>query len=397
MAFANSGDPSINPKEGGFEDFEAGVYTIYGIEDYFSKDESELPVFKVVQNELKAHCHFTTNGTQFPAWSGTKDEYVRLAKALGAKVDDLQVEATTEFLLQIQKRINAAHAETEVYVGTNGWVKKINALLPLTGFYRVTFKDAFSLDKTVPVKFQDQTSTFNGKEITQGVVWFQFEIISDVEDGTDHAGDTFLVRVFDPFDGVFNNNPAWKHAKNGGMLNGQRRLMAFLNIFWPDVEDYTWEVNPQRSDYGVNEAENPLAVIVAKAKESGRQAMTRIETNEKGFVKMELMDLAPCKSSVPTTAKPAATTKKVHMNIIKTINEHAFPVIGENALISSTDDPYAFSAKGLGWCKENVAPIWDVIELPKTETGKRDFSILTSEQAAKLVNALDKKFGTADF
>lgn len=404
MSFANSGDDKINPKEGNFDEFPAGVYTMIGIEDYFSKDDEDLPIFKPFDNGLRAHCHIKTKETlsQPPAWSGEAKDYLRLAQVLGADIEGLEAKADTKFLQQIQKRINAVNFETQFYAQSNGWVSRINALLPPNGFYKVRFVKAFSLDNSDPITFQEKENFFE-PDNPNHVVRFMFEIISDVEDGLDYAGTTFVIEVHNPFDGVFNNLPSWKHAKNGGMLVGQRRLMTFLNIFWPDVEDYQWIVDPERSEYGINEAENPIHVIADKASQSDKLAITRVEVNDKGWFKMDLCDLSPCKSGVPVNVKPKTQEKppwnednepvKIHLTLIKVINDHAFGDIGENAINSTDGNPYNLTTKGGVWCKENVAPLWDKLGFDEP----RRFDRLSKEQAKQLVDAIENKFKTNEF
>lgn len=398
MSFANSGDPKIDPREEGFESLPAGTYTMTGIADYFSKDELGLPTFKPVDNGLKAHCHFSIEegNSSLPAWSGTKEDYYNLAKALGANVEGLVVEPTTEYLGKIQSRIDDARVSSKCKVGEKGWVKQISALLPPSGFYRLAFRNAFSLDKTEPLTFQDAPNKFN-PEKPNNIIRLQFEIVSDIEGDTSYAGNTFLVNLFNPFEGVFNGVPAWQKAKNGGMLNAQRRLMTFMNIFWPDVEDYKWVADPEESIYGVDEAANPIVVIVDKARASGKQALCQLELTESGYIKMDLLDLKPAKGAplggVTLKAVPTAPTVKMHMNLIATINDLAYPEIESKVFEATPENPYHLSEKGAGWCKTNIAPIWDAQGLGQP----RNFGVLTSQQASALVDAIQAKLGTSEF
>lgn len=394
MAFANSGDPNINPKESEFDDqFPAGTYTMVGIEDFFSLDDNELPIFKPVQNEVRAHCHLKLKEkvSGKPAWSGTAQDYARLAEALGADISDLKVRSDTEFLLEIQQRVNDSGGTSGVYVGVNGWVKKINKMLPPTGTYRVQFAGAFCLDGGDIIRFQNRDTPFG----TRSVVRFAFEIVGDVDDDRTYAGERFTIEVTDPFDGVFNGLPAWRHAKNGGMLVGQRRLLTFLQIFWPEVEDYNWINDPEDSEFGINEAENPIHVIVQKALESDAQAIVRIETNEKGFIKADLQDLSPTRSKVPTTAKPKQkpNVQVKHLTLIKTINDlSAKELDGQKAIESTTENPYNLTPEGKAWCKKHVVPVWDQLGFGS----KRSFDILSLEQAKQLVENLLLVHGPAE-
>ena len=391
MAFANSGDPSINPKEGGFEneEFPKGTYTLTGIEDFFPLDDNELPSFKAVQNDVKAHCHFSTKETlnRQPAWSGSAVDYLQLAKALGADVEDLEPASTTEFLFEIQKRINQVKPSSQIYVRESGWVSTINVLLPPTGFYRIFFDYGKSLDGTEPITFQEKKNYID-PDHPLSVVRFIFRIVSDVDGDETYAGTPVIVDVQDPFEGVFKNMPSWKRAKNGGMLIGQKRLMTFLNIFWPEVEDYQWITDPEKSIYGIDEAQNPIEVIVNKASESAAQAMTRLEVTEKGFIKMDLQDLSPCKSQSPVSVKPKVQVTppwedepkqtQIHLGLIKAVNDLAFEDIGGPAIVQQTGNPYALTAEGVKWCKKVLAPACENLGIP------RSFSKLTRAQAKQL-------------
>jgi hypothetical protein len=406
MAFANSGDPNITPKQGDFGEFPEGSYQMVGIEDYFSTDDSDipLPVFKPVQNELKAHCHFriTVDMAQLPAWSGTVQDYVRLATAFGADLTAIKAEPTTKFLFAIQNSINAVSPNTTIFVNKKGWVQKINALLPPTNIYQLAFINAFSVDKSKPITFQDKEFNFSGRIEVHQIVKFQFEIVSDLQDNDQYVGTRFTINVFNPFDAPKNGAPAFHVHKNGGMLKSERRIRTFANIFWvDDVDGYTWQADPEKSAYGINEVENPVVVITEKAKESGRRAVAKVEIDDRGFFKMDLLDLVPGKSA-PVNVKPLTPPTvtgniPVHLTLIKTVNDHAFPDIGENALISGPEGPYGLSSKGGTWCKEHLVPLWDDLKLPVTPEGKHDFSLLSREQAAQLVNSLDKKLGSSTF
>lgn len=400
MPFANSGDPNVAAKNDDFGEFPDGTYTMVGIEDYFTKDDLDYPTFKPINNELKCHCHFKVEELkEFPAWSGTANDYYRLAKALGANVEGLKVESTTHFLLEIEKRINAQPRSTSIYVGKKGWVKKINALLPPTGFYRVQFVKAFSLDGSDIISFQPETRTYKDGTRTNYTVRFQFKIVADQDGGTDYAGNTFIVNVFDPFDGVADNNPSWKHAKNGGMLKDQRRMMTFYNIFWPDAEQYRWVQDPEQSEFGIDEAANPIHVIVKNAEKSNRLAMTRIETNPQGFIKMDLTDLAPCQGAALTGAQPvsapAATTSvsKAMSSLMAYINDEAYPSIQTAVFDPTSENPYALSGKGAEWCKKFVLPLWSELKFGE----RRNFSLLTDEQAEVLLKTLKAQFEPSTF
>jgi len=418
MAFAGGGDPTVNPKEGEFASLPKGTYYIIGIEDFFSKDTNGMPSFKVVQNDVKAHCHFAVagegvaEGVNLPAWSGTKDEYARLLKALGISTDGLVVANTTEFLLEVQRRFNATDISALCYTSGNGWINKINALLPKTGSYQLIFKGARNVDGTDDVlHFQSQANNFGG---TQQVIKFQFEIRCGVYGETEFSGNQIFVTVVDPFDGVEGDNPKWKAAENGGMLIGQKRMMTFLGIYWPDAADYRWESDPEKSVYGINEAENPIVVIVDKAMKSGRLGLAKVETNEKGFTKLDLNDLTPGPGPATTVAPVAApavvpaaapvvntpapavgyTPKEpVHTKLIALINDNAYSDIGGPAFTPTDTDPYKLSPKGADWCKTNIIPLWDKLGLGE----KHAFKVLTAEQASRLTAEIEYAFGTSEF
>jgi hypothetical protein len=398
MPFANSGDPKLDPREGSFENLPAGTYTITGIADYFSKDDLGYPCFIPVGNELQARCHFsiTENSSALPAWQGTKESFYNLAKALGANVEGLKVEPTTEYLGKIQARIDGANCSSRCATNDKGWVKKIDALQPPSGFYRITFKNAFSLDKTEPLTFQAMpNSKFEGNN---EVVRLQFEVVSDIEGDTGYAGNNFLVNLYNPFNGVENGEPSFNKAKNMPMYKPERRLRSFLSIFWPDVEDYKWVSDPEDSIYGVDEAANPIVVIVDKARASGKQALCQLELTEQGYTKMDLLDLKPAKGAplvgvTPKAAPAAEPTVKMHMNLIKVINDHAYPDINGNVFEATPENPYHLSEKGAGWCKENVAPVWDSLGYGMP----RNFGVLSSTQASALIDAIQAKLGTSEF
>lgn len=408
MAFANSGDASIPAKNEEFEEFPKGAYEMLGIEDFFPTDDQGFPHFKPTSsNDLKCHCHFSVEGGpegRFPAWSGTARDYYNLAKAVGANVEGLTVESTTDFLLQIQNRINATPRYAGVYVNAKGWVNKVNAMLPPSGYYRIEFVRAFNLDGSDIISFQPKESTYNGNKQIRHLVKFQFRIVEDADGEKDYAGQSLVVDVSDPFDGILDDSPAWKRAKNGGMLIDQRRLGTFNGIFWPDAEQYKWERNPEVSQYGIDEAANPIHVIAQEAMKSKRLAMVAIETTQDGFIKMNLADLKPAKGSAVTGVQPTTTEAPPwktdapvlsagHKELIGVINNEAYGVIGKNVFDPSADEPFKMSQEGAEWCKTKIAPIWDRLKLGE----KRNFSILTEQQAKDFAKVIRAEFDTSTF
>lgn len=396
MPFANSGDASIDPREGGFETLEKGEYTLTGIKDYFSKDEEELPIFKPYDNGLRAMCHFSLeqDTASLPAWSGTKEDFYKLAKNLGANVDGLVVENTSHFLLEIQKRINSTNVTSPIYVGDKGWVRKVVAMLPPDGLYKLRFEGAMSLDGSEPISFQTNSYTFNGHLVSEEVLKLLFLVESDISGNQEYKDTPVWVNLVNPFDGVFDNQPAWLRAQNGGMLISQRRMMAFLNCFWDGVENYIWQTDPEKSDYGINEAENPIVVIVEKAKQNGSFAAARLEVNSKGFIKTDLAEFSPI-GGVPTTVRPVveADVSEEHKKLIATIEDLASAEIFPNKVFDpKPTNPYSFTSLGGTWCKNNVAPIWDKLGLGET----RNFMVLTDKQASMLATKLVDELGNTN-
>lgn len=411
MAFANSGDPNIAAKSEDFGEFPKGNYTVNGIEDFFTVDDQGFPVFKPSKTgKLISNCHLRVdeNVARFPAWSGTAEDYYKLATAMGANLEGLKVESTTHFLMEIDKRVNSHPREMGMTVGSNGWVSFVPALQPTTGMYRLAFKDAYSLDKTTPISFQKKDNPFDAQH-PLSIVRFQFEIVSDVEGDTEFAGRTFMVDVNDPFDGVSEGLPAWKRALNGGMLSAQRRLLTFMGIYWPDAEDYKWVADPEQSEYGIDETRNPIVVIVDKAKQSNRLAMARLERTPKGYLKTDLAEFAPVRGSAVSgvqPAQPAVTTDEqppwktettgisaAHKKLMALINDEAYPSIHTHVFDPASENPYALTEKGSEWCKKNVLPVWDELKLGT----KHNFSILTDEQADILTKTLRAQYDTSTF
>lgn len=395
-SFTNPGDPTVDPKESQFSKAEKGKYIVTGIADIFSCDASGIPVFKPVQNNLKAMAHFVRQdgSPEQPAWSGTAEDFYDLAKAFGADVTDLQPANTSAFLVEILKRA-ASGSPLEVYVNGEGWVGPIAVLLPKEGIYRLGFVGGRSVDGSQPLEFKERTRTFTRDNTTNTVTRSEltliFEILSAVDGNTRYAGQRIFLLLENPFDGVGENEdgpvPQFRVGKNGGQLVATTRLLKFIEIFWPEgLEGYHWASDPEKSVFGINELENPILVIVEKAKIAKRQAYASISPTSGGFLKTDLLRLMPLSDAPPQPVRQISRPRL--MELIGIINEIVSNESMTVAFDAKLGSPFALTKAGKVWCRANIAPLWNKLELGQN----RQFESLSEENAARLLSEVKIKF-----
>lgn len=386
----------------------AGRYRATSVE-VISRDEHGYPIFKPSSwDELRATLAVSVENepVRQALFSDNRSGLVRLARAFGVDVARLPDGHTTEFLLAVEKAINASGRAVEVVVGSRGWVSYVPAIVLPEGFYKLSVVSVTSLDP------DDKVVTFRPYEAWRNalavMLRFRIEGVLSSEE-TLWNGYTFRQPFGCPFAGAVVDESGLRQPRLSARSDGQKsanavRLEKLLAAFWPEGFDYVWVEDPQRSVYRINEVENPIAVIADKIVSGRRVAAAPVKVSEGGYANAVLEMLQPLDTlpqpSIPHDAealpalpdlRPSANpflqgappVEKARQELLRLVEKVAgkpvFRRLGNEITPALTDD-------GVAWAKQQLIPVWDRLGLPQP----RRFSDLSHEQCKALYAELSK-------
>src|SRR5574341_756544 len=317
LPFEVQGDPNI--KEGGnFTKFEAGVYEVNGIFGWTKKckDDKDLPIFvpqgsgMVVRPTLRLE-----DGSEGPPITVNRAEMVCLVKAFGGDVKALPVEESSRFLLAAQEQANKIGKKRTCRVNKDGWtnLNSIEGAVPPAQtlvndelfpiLYQWEYVEARSPKGTTPPRWE-KVPAFDGKG-ERDIAYFTFRLAGS-SDGmpTPYDGFEIDVELWNPFEGVLNRlggpAPATKVGMKGGIPIGVKRLLKFFECFCPEMKSHKWQTDPEKSELGIDETENPLPVLDRYASRGKRRALAPIlftvpkdKKKNKPRPKLDLMEFVP--------------------------------------------------------------------------------------------------------
>ena len=386
----------------------AGRYRAVKVE-VISRDEHGYPIFKPsAWGELRATLAVSVENepVRQALFSDNRSGLMRLARAFGVDIARLPDGRTTEFLLAIEKAINASGQMVDVVVGSRGWVSYVPAIVLPEGFYKLSVVSVTSLDP------DDKVVTFRPYEAWHNAlaVMLRFRIEGVLSsDETLWDGYTFRQPFGNPFAGTAIDENGLRQPRLSARSDGQKsanamRLEKLLAAFWPDGFDYVWVEDPQRSVYRINEVENPIAVIADRIVSGKRIAAAPVKVNEKGYANAVLEMLQPLDTlpqpAIPHSAeafpalpdvRPSANPflqgsppiEKAQEELLRLVEKIAdkpvFRRLGNEITPVLTDD-------GIAWAKQQLVPVWDRLDLPQP----RRFGDLSYEQCKLLYAELSK-------
>lgn len=269
-------------------------YNVNGIEEFISKTDSGDPVFKEQNNRLVVWLKLrTVSGEEGPALSLEPAEFVGLVHAFGGKKFFPKNRLSTAALLEGQQLANAA-AKPQVVESVGGWasVFKMRDIIAPPDLQNYTVKFVRASE------YNQQSGDYHFTDYPWGStgMYFEFEITGDAQ-GNKTPWEGFKISRF--MDKVFEDSvtvgdktwnaselgkPLFTRTEKGGIPTSVNQWIGFMKYFAPAVyEDYEWEVDPARSEYGVNEVLNPQYVIINEALKLGRKVKIHWRPKKEGY------------------------------------------------------------------------------------------------------------------
>lgn len=406
-SFGIQGDSTVVEQGGNFKIFEDGTYRVKGIQIYLKKDERELPVFVPQGDDMVARFKLimletrsTENQTvevevEGPPMSATMAQMVMLVRAFGGDISKLPAEATTKFLLEAQDSANRG-GKVRVATVKGGWVKYVEGATPPEAHYTWEFRGFRSPDGSVPARFQEKEQQGSNGTFTRDYAYADFVVVGDqYEMPSAYAGYRLSVKINNPFDGGVASNkagkdiPTTKIGQKGGIPIDVKRWMGFVSAFCRGFQ-HDWVSDPEKSSLGLNELQNPLAVVDSFARKAAGRAIGKLTFNRFGFPALDVADFLPARNSGVVIAAPVQPTEleAFYHYVTQQYGKDVFSPTDKN----SDEINLNFTPKGVEWAKETLVPLWDKLTLP-IENGKRYIGNLAPEQLTLLTAELRKLNG----
>ncbi len=383
---------------GEFATCEQGTHEVCGIE--WVKTENQFPVYVPdTYRGVVARVRFIRcDGGINPIGSFTPGELTLMVKAFGGDPKALPKDRTTSaFLVKVEELIGKATEagkRTTVYVNEKGWVSSVTGATMPEGFYSFQVVNAKSLDGSEPLHFMEGTK----KEFKDKTIRVTFKVTGNtLGKPTIYDGLTVTTFVSEAWDGDKNGAPSWKLTPNGAKCAAAMKMIRFISAYLPYF-DHEWESDPTRSEYGINELENPIVVVMDKAIKEGRSVPMQYKPNKNGNMVVDLTTLVvdDLDSVVEETTEPE-DTGDVYVVGSNIFNENF--QLCEFANYIHVKCPGAFvtypvseaselvlSEVGRTWANEHFPPIWQKAGL---EPKAMPISAITKEMATALLGVIN--------
>jgi hypothetical protein len=258
--------------------------------------------------------------------------------------------------------------------------------------YTWQFEKAISIDGSEPVRFIEKT--FNSKRggtYTQSIVYFLFKIVGDMYGRpSPFNGYTLFMNIVNPFEGEVSSVVAERFAK-------------FISLYCPhtdpDTGNWAWTNDPEKSPYGTDETQNPLAVFVGEAQKSKRLAVAFFHTKD-NYPKVDIKEWVQSEVNsvvdVDKRKQEESSQPWQLVELVELLDEVVSEKVGVKAFVDTPKDSNMilldWTPEGLSWAKENLAGLWDSAKLPLFE-GKRVLGKLSGGELATLDSVVRKTFG----
>ena len=280
-----------------------GLVKLVGISKVITVDDKEQPIFKLMDNQLKIGLQFDDGTGKGPAGFMSPAYFWALMNAVGKDVTGIkyQERTSTDLILDF---IKDPFPRPLSLSSKNGYVNVDRSpdVAPLRGKYTVKFTAAHN--KTFK-QGDYEFSAFEGKNGTFYSLTFDYEIVSDGKDRpTIFEGYVHKEWYQNPFtdvatgatgtkyDAVEQGTPVYARTPNGGIPMLAKRWQEFTKYFAPSVFEHEWEVDAEKSPYGVSEVLKPQYVIIELALKDKREVVISLKPKDKGNgMYFDLLDL----------------------------------------------------------------------------------------------------------
>lgn len=283
--FHDEHDPNVKPGE--YPKCPAGRYEINGIE-FVGVEDGTLPSWLSddTRGQFVRVRMLRKDEGLAPAYSASPLELSLLVQAFGAKADQLPKDkSSVEYLIKADDLIRKATKTIFVTVKNEGWVSSVEGANPPEGYYRFKVIRAMSSDKTDPPKFTVD-------RFTNKTLWVFYEIVGDMlGKPTMYDGYQLITTMYDGFDGHTNGIPKWALTTSKAFTSNAIRIQKFVAAYCPEVYQREW-LTAEFSDYGIEEYESPITVIMDRAIKNGYAAVGQLAPRKNGSLSLDPMTLA---------------------------------------------------------------------------------------------------------
>lgn len=396
--FYDDSDP--NAVAGEYEQFPQGEIVVAGIATFVYKDDQGVPYYKERDGRPQTMVRLVLpGGKDGPPMTCTPAQMVLLVQAFAgpAAVKLLpQDRGTSQFLLRAGQLINCKAdeqmgtipARQTAYVGKKGYVSRLNGMnLPTDQFFRFKIVDVRNVDGTTdPIRFM------LNKALHQEMVNVRFRVMGDMQGNpTMYDGAEVTVPLDNAFSGTQDTGsgiiPKFKINENRSKPAAAKRIEVLCKVYAPEVADHSWVTDASRSQFGTNEAENPLPVIVHYLLRGERIGVAKMKVAEKSknkYAKLDILDLVGLDGgSAVSPAAPKAESWRE--KLFKLVADYV-KAVGWDAFEPNTT---TLTSTGRTWAKEKLVPVWDALGL----SPEHRLTEISEDDAHKLYIALVERYG----
>lgn len=409
FGFEFTGDPTKIEKNYS-EPFPMGDTKVFKIAKWIKVDgERSLPIFVPMGNEMKCMFEWAVPVDELlrlegvlgrkvdrgPVMSATYAEMVALVDAFGGNITLLPKGETSAFLMTVQALLEENTTARVCRVNKDGWVQYVEGANPPSVIYCWKYAGSRSADSpaSVPVRFVTVPQKGrNGTEYDATFVWSSYVIVGDDwGNPSPYNGYSIDVKMNNPFDDPGLTRPRFKLGAQGGKPIDVERFENFVSVFCPQVYSHSWQSDPEKSGYGVDELDNPFVVIDDLARKSGVVVKGLLEFSAGGKPKIDPSKFRASQAPIDVDAQQAkAMQQSSALEELYTLIED---VLSPDFRVFESTDPnadeinFTFTAQGKKWAKEVLVPAWTVLKLP-VENGFRFIKKLNDDQLTALTNYL---------
>lgn len=403
--FGVQGDPTV--QETNYKSWEDGEYEATGIHSFITKDKDrDDPLFvpqgdksvtrfklTLIQKDPSTQDSIEVEG---PPMSATAAEMRMLVRAFGGDINKLPAEPTSKFLLDAKEECNKSKKRVKCGV-KGGWVKWVAGMNPPIGkeLFTWKFKGFWNKDNPTPISFVNDA-------FGNSVVQAKFEIVADGwGNPSPYAGYEISTPVYNPFTGSYveingHLRPATVVGEKGGVPTNVKRFLTFVSLFCsPDFAHHEWQGDLEKSEFGINEFENPLPVVAKYMKNSGKLACAALSEKSKGVrkgdPKLALEDLVPYKGQQVVDLDQRKVEETKQPGELELFVRAADKIAGFSVFkptpANSNEINLEFTDQGKEWAVKTLAPMWDKLELPMVGN-RRQIGTLDKDQLKTLTERL---------
>jgi hypothetical protein len=425
LGFADTADPSKTSSD--FEKFPSGKHQVMGIFGYGTVDESGTPFYKEINSRTAARISLrmadkcSCGKEHEPEGPPMTVDAAQLALLVAAFAGEEAVKllpedrSTVQYLLtalaaancDLPSQANKKPAVQEVTVNDEGWATFVTgASLPSDRIFRWKVRGFRSIDGGADEIHFAMTNYGKGD---REIVRVDMVVAGDLHGKkTIYDGARVTVDLENPFNGTttIEDSDGFPHTLPAAKVNVKTnsrpisvaRMRNFVRCFWPEMGKYEWQTDATRSDYGVNEAADPIVVIADKVMKGGMYAIGKLSQAPKSNrLFLDVKELVPPEDAGTIVIEDKAEEDSKFqdsmalVNLADFIDKQVKGEHGKDAKAFKDVTNYSLTAEGVAWCKENMLEFWDKLGLPK-EGNNRKLTLLDEEQAKMLLDAIKAKF-----